>query len=103
MQYVTKFQQEVPKMIVFGSDKSYELSLPEYTDVFGKPATIKVQMDDTSAFFIFDPIANKFTTFGDISMLADYVGDYKAKMTLTDSVGNSIDYELKIAVTPTEG
>lgn len=102
VQYITKFKGTVPQTIVFPSDKPYELVLPEFTDVFGKPAKVSVQLDETLDFFIFDQTSNRFSTYGDLKLLPEFVGDYKGVVTLTDSVGNSINYDIKISVTNTQ-
>jgi hypothetical protein len=38
VKYETRFNEVVPMMIMFTSDKPYELELPKFTDIWGKTA-----------------------------------------------------------------
>lgn len=78
-------------------EKKYSLQLPQFTDVFGKKASVEMNLDSVSDFLEFD--SNKLTTTVQSPELCDYEGKHKAVIKLTDSVGFSKEYGLDIFVT----
>lgn len=78
-------------------EKKYSLQLPQFTDVFGKKASVEMNLDAVSDFLEFD--SNKLTTTVQSPELCDYEGKHKAVIKLTDSVGFSKEIGLEIFVT----
>lgn len=66
--YKTNFRGQIIDLLTMPCETAYKFSLPSYTDVFEKKATISFELDEVKDFLVFDQNTMTIQSFVDQSL-----------------------------------
>ena len=64
----------------------WKLIIPEFTDFFGQPAGLLIDLIDSKTFLKYDETERTIQINGDSEILENYQGSYTVEYTLSDSL-----------------